>query len=179
VRVVLREGDYHESAAFYPRAGCGAPAPGFSIAAAGGFSREAAIAAALLGKVPEQDPATCRESATDDTTIGVPLRAAAEVAETGCRGRRADSSVRYHEPPTVPIDLTNRVAACAEVPDFGTGEAEGIIQWVVSTRSDERCKGLVHYTLRGCDEDAACAAPEWDITATPPAWWPCPVQAAR
>lgn len=176
VRVVLREGGYNERAAFYPRRGCGAPAPGFSLAAAGGFTREAAIAAAIAGEVPAQDPATCREGPTEDEVIAVPLRQAAEVAETGCRGRRADSSVRYRRPETEPPDLTNRVAACAKVPDFGTGGGPGIVQWVVSSRSDERCKGLTHFVLRGCDEDAACALPEWDLTATPPAWWPCPLQ---
>lgn len=176
VRVVLREGGYNERAAFYPRSGCGTPAPGFSIAAAGGFTLEAAIAATLAGKLPPQDPATCRESTTEEAVVPVPLRAAAEVAETGCLGRRADSSVRYRQPPVDPLDLTNRVSACAKVPDFGTGEAASLVQWIVSSRSEERCKGMYHYVLRGCEEDATCALPEWDITATPPAWWPCPIQ---
>jgi hypothetical protein len=176
VRVVLREGGYNERAAFYPRRGCGTPAPGFSIVAAGGFTRDAAIAAALLGEVPAQDPATCRESTTEETVVAVPLRAPEEVAETGCVGRRADSSVRYRQPPIEPLNLTGRVAACAKVPDFGSGETAGIVQWVVSTLEEERCKGLTHYVLRGCDEDAACALPEWDITASPPAWWPCLIQ---
>lgn len=120
-----------------------------------------------------QDPATCGELGTD-AVIPIPLSPAEQVREIGCIGRRADSSVRYRQPPTEPIDLANRVAACAPVPDFGTGDAAGITQYVVSSRSDERCKIITHYVLRGCDEDAACALPEWDITQTPPAWWPCP-----
>lgn len=120
-----------------------------------------------------QDPATCSELGTD-AVIPIPLSPAEQVREIGCIGRRADSSVRYRQPPVEPIDLANRVAACAPVPDFGTGDAAGITQYVVSSRSDERCKIITHYVLRGCDEDAACALPEWDITQTPPAWWPCP-----
>jgi hypothetical protein len=170
-RVALREGEYNERFAFYPRVGCGAPARGFSVVSAGGFSAAEAFAATLAGVLPRQDPATCSEQGSDAVTQ-IPLRAAAEVMETGCIGRRADSSVRYRQPPIDPIDLTNRVAACVKVPDFGEGTS--ITQYVVSSRSDERCKILTHYVLRGCDEDAACALPEWDITASPPAWWPCP-----
>lgn len=175
VRVVLREGGYNERAAFYPRRNCGVPEPGFSIAAAGGFTAEAAIAATLLGELPSQDPASCREAAMEDEVIGVPLRAAPEVAEVGCQGRRGDSSVRYREPPQDPIDLTDRVAACAAIPDFGTGETAGIVQLVVSSHAGDRCRGLVHFLLRGCEEDATCAIPDWDVTANPPAWWPCSV----
>ena len=172
-RIALREGGYNALAAFYPRAGCGEPPRGFSVLAAGGFDVLEAIAATARGELPMQDPATCREETTD-AVVPIALRPAAEVAEIGCTGRRADSSVRYRQPPVEPLDLTNRVAACAGVPDFGTGEAAGLVQFVVSSRSDERCKQLTHYVLRGCEEDAACVLPEWDITQTPPAWWPCP-----
>ncbi|HEY5950937.1 MAG TPA: hypothetical protein VIV40_35840 [Kofleriaceae bacterium] len=176
-RLALREGSYNELAAFYPRRGCGAPPAGFSVVTAGGFSALDAIAATLAGEVPSQDPATCSELSTDEAIVSVPFRAASEVSEVGCTGRRADSSVRYREPPVDPLDLTNRVTACVHVPDFGAGTTAGIVQFVVSSRSDERCKGLTHYLLRGCEEDATCALPEWDITATPPAWWPCPIEA--
>ncbi len=172
VRVALREGAYNAQAAFYPRVGCGEPARGFSVVSAGGFSALDAIAATLRGELPSQDPATCSEQ-TPDAIIPIPLRPVTEVSELGCTGRRADSSVRYREPPADPIDLTNRVAACTQVPDFGTGNAAGLVQFVVSSRSDERCKGLTHYVLRGCRDDATCALPDWDITQTPPAWWPC------
>jgi hypothetical protein len=170
-RVALREGAYNDQFAFYPRVGCGEPLRGFSIVSAGGFTPAEALASALVGKLPEQDPATCSEQSSD-ALVSIPLRAASEIMETGCIGRRADSSVRYRQPPIEPVDLTNRVAACVKVPDFGEGT--DIMQYVVSSRSDDRCKILTHFVLRGCDEDAACALPEWDITATPPAWWPCP-----
>ena len=51
-----------------------------------------------------------------------------------------------------------------------------MIQYVVSGRSDESCMGLTHYVLRGCRNDPLCAQPQWDITKTPPSWWPCPAQ---
>ena len=79
-----------------------------------------------------------------------------------------------------PTRPTSRAAsvACAHLPTFDTGRAGGspasdLIQLVVSGRASDRCKGLTHYTLRGCFEDVNCAIPEWDFTANPPAWWPC------
>jgi hypothetical protein len=54
-----------------------------------------------------------------------------------------------------------------------------MIQLAISGRSDDSCAGLTHYVLRGCRNDALCDLPAWDVTATPPAWWPCPVQAAQ
>jgi len=179
VRVALREGGFNARAAFYPRSGCGEPTPGFSILGAGGFSEAEALSSTLAGQLPRQDPATCSERLPDEAVISIPVQAPAPISELRCIGRRGDSSVRYREPPQEMPDLTNRVAACAKVPDFGTGDAEGIIQYVVSTRSDDACKQLLHFSLRGCDEDAACELPEWDITARPPAWWPCPVSTAR
>ena len=43
----------------------------------------------------------------------------------------------------------------------------------VASHPDEPCKGLSHFTLRGCREDVNCASPDWDFTANPPARWPC------
>lgn len=174
VRVALREGSFNSSAAFYPRKGCGDPLPGFSVLAAGGFTREAALAAALVGLLPAQDPATCVERGPDGTSISIPLRLPAEVGHVRCLGRRSDSSVRYRQPPVEVPDLANRVTACASVPSFADDAADDVVELLVSSRSDEPCKGLTHYVLRGCREDARCELPEWDIQATPPSWWPCP-----
>ena len=68
------------------------------------------------------------------------------------------------------------MVACAHLPTFDTGAgspASDLIQLVVSGRTFDRCKGLTHYTLRGCREDVNCPIPDWDFTASPPAWWPC------
>jgi hypothetical protein len=173
VRIALREGGYNAGAAFYPRKGCGEPAPGFSVVAAGGFTAEAAIASVSIGTLPSQNPATCSESAPAGAVIPIALRDPTKIQDVGCVGRRSDGSIRYREPPPEGIDMTNREVACAKVPDFGSGAGAGIVQLLVSSRSDARCKGLTHYVLRGCFDDAACAVPDWDVTATPPSWWPC------
>ena len=174
-RVGYREGGFDAASAFYPRAGCEPPLPGFSVLAAGGFTPEAGIAAALSAGLPPQDPSTCAVSAPADATIEITARAPAEVLEVGCDERTVDSSVRYREPPTA-LDLTNRTVACAHLPTFetgGSGPAAGLIQLVVSGHPFDRCKGLTHYTLRGCREDVSCPIPDWDFTADPPSWWPC------
>lgn len=175
-RLAYREGGFDRSAAFYPRAGCGDPLPSFSIVSAGGFSEEAAKTAELNGQLPPEDPSTCREQPVD-TPVTLAYQPPAPLHELACQERTLDSSIRYREPPADPLDLTARTAACAQVPDFGSGKANGMIQYVVSGRSDDSCMGLTHYVLRGCRNDPLCAQPQWDITATPPSWWPCPVQA--
>jgi hypothetical protein len=183
-RLAYREGGFDTTAAFYPRNGCGAPLPGFSILAAGGFSAAAGIAAAETGALPAEDPSTCGQDAPDAATVTFPVQApGTAVGETACVERVDDSSARYREPPADAPDLTNRLSACAHLPAFGTGSGtgsdgsgSGTIQLVVSGRSDDACQGLTHYTLRGCDTDPQCTAPDWDLTASPPAWWPCPVQ---
>jgi len=180
VRIAFREGRFNDGAAFYPRSGCGAPMPGFSIVAAGGFSATDALAAAAAGRLPAQDPATCAERYPDDTVVPIPLRPPEEVSEVRCAQRRASGRVRYRQPPAGSIDFAGRTWACASIPSFGGGSTAGIVQLLVSTRAGEPCKGLTHYTLRGCDEgELECAIPEWDFTATPPSWWPCSPQAPR
>jgi hypothetical protein len=177
-RLAFREGAFNAAAAFYPRSGCGAPLPSFSIVSAGGFTAQDALAAQLRGELPPEDPGACREVSTD-APVPVAFRAPAELHELACEERRTDSSIRYREPPADAPDLTKRTTACTKVPDFGSGKASGMIQLAISGRSDDSCVGLTHYVLRGCRNDALCELPAWDITATPPSWWPCPVQAVR
>ena len=148
--------------------------------AAGGFSAAAGLAAALAGGLPLEDPATCSAAAPADATIEIAARIPPDVVEVGCDERTDDSSVRYREPPAYAPDLASRVVACAHLPAFDTGGATGagspasdLIQLVVSGHTFDRCKGLTHYTLRGCREDVNCPIPDWDFTASPPAWWPC------
>jgi hypothetical protein len=149
--------------------------PGFSVLGAGGFSAAAGLAAALAGGLPLEDP-PCSVDVPADATIDIAARPFADVVEVGCDERTEDSSVRYREPPTNAPDLASRMVACAHLPTFDTGAgspASDLIQLVVSGRTFDRCKGLTHYTLRGCREDVNCPIPDWDFTASPPAWWPC------
>jgi len=177
-RLAFREGGFDRTAAFYPRSGCGDPLPSFSIVSAGGFSAADALASQLRGELPREDPATCREQSTD-VPVTLAFRPPAQLHELACEERAIDSSVRYREPPSEQPDLSDRTFACARVPDFGSGKANGMIQLAISGHPDDSCVGLTHYVLRGCRNDALCELPTWDITATPPSWWPCPVQAPQ
>ncbi len=175
-RLGYREGAFIETG-YFPRHGCGAPLPAFSLLSAGGFSILDAVMATQNNMLPSQDPATCHEDKPDDTTVKIPLRPTAQVREVGCEQRRLDSSVRYREPPEMSPDLTTRPFACAGIPSLSgdTGTPDSQIQLVIATGPDETCKGITHYTLLGCDEGKlTCDNPEWDYRATPPDWWPCP-----
>ena len=173
-RVAYREGAFLQTA-FYPRSGCADPPPAFSIASAGGFTAASGIAAAFAGTLPPEDPASCGESAPDATTVSFAVESGAQ--ETSCVERTSDSSIRYRQPPDDAPDFTNRTTACAHLPSFDAGSQSGLIQLVVSGRTTDRCMGLTHYTLLGCDDGTVdCGVPDWDYTATPPSWWPCPTQ---
>jgi hypothetical protein len=197
-RVAYREGAF-DTTGFYPRAGCGDPPRGFSIDAASGFTFDSAKAATLAGMLPlERDLNQCAESASG-TLVSIAASAPADVDEVGCDEPTDDGSSRYREPPVDDPGLADRVWACAPLPSFDTGggfggaadggatdggaaddgaadggAASSIVQLVVSGLSTDRCKGLTHYTLRGCRESVTCALPDWDFTANPPSWWKCP-----
>ena len=172
-RIAFREGAFNAAAAFYPRSGCAAPPPGFSVLSAGGFTVAAGLAAAVTGQLPAEDPAACAAADPGATVVSIPVAAPADVREVSCVERTDDSSIRYREPPADPPDFSERATACAHLPSFDAGNQSGLIQLVVSGRPEDRCKGLTHYTLRGCRQNVSCTVPDWDFTATPPAWWPC------
>src|SRR5262249_12373099 len=140
-RLAFREGAFNQAAAFYPRSGCGDPLPSFSIVSAGGFTPADAIAAPPPGQLPPEAPAMCSEVSTS-TPGQFAYQPPAQLHEIACSERRIDSSVRYREPPADPPDLMNRTTACAKVPDFGSGKANGMIQLVASNRPDDSCMGL-------------------------------------
>ncbi len=177
-RVVFREGAYNGATAFYPRAGCPEPPRGFSIAGAGGFSASEALAAALQGKLPEQDPASCTTASMETGVVTVAPRDPGGLAELACIRRVGSGFARYRRPPDT-ISTFGKKLACVGLPDLGviTGESDpgaaGITQLVITGPDTDPCPTVWHYTLRGCDSDATCANPEWDLTASPPSWWPC------
>jgi len=177
-RVAFREGEYAESVAFYPRVGCPPPEPGFSVLTAGGFSQADAIAAALEGRLPAEDPATCGAATLDDAVVSVALQAPAGVKQLACIADGAGGTTQYREPPAGAPDLASLAWACVGLPrlpdDLDGGSAgPGSVQLVVASAPGAACRRVVHYTLRGCEGDPECAAPTWDLTASPPAWWPC------
>jgi hypothetical protein len=180
-RVAFLQGTFDETSAFYPRSGCLDPGSqpssstnGFSVLGAGGFSAAAGLASSAAGTLPPEDPTTCTDGKPEATLVTIGAQAPANVNEVSCTERALDGSTRYREPPTDAPDITDRVSACASLPSFDAGNQPNLIQFIVSGRSTDHCKGLTHYALRGCRENVACPVPDWDFTANPPAWWPCP-----
>lgn len=173
-RVAFREGEFNAAAAFYPRDGCPAPRKGFSILGAGGFSAASAIAAALQGKLPPEDPATCAEAPLEGTVVPVATEDPSRVSDVACRRRGSSGFPRYREPPDDQRSIADRTYACAGVPHLGDGPStDGIVQLVVAGPPEDLCESLAHYLLKGCEDDPACALPQWDRTASRPEWWPC------
>ena len=172
-RIGYLEGTFTPSG-FYPRNGCDPPPDGFSVLSAGGFSAADALTSVISGTLPPE--ATCGSSShSPDQMITIPIQGPAAAAEAGCMERTDDSSTRYRQPPfdTAP-DFTNRMQVCAPLPSFDAGDQPNLTQLVITGRTTDRCMGLTHYTLRGCRNNVACAVPQWDYTANPPSWWPCP-----
>jgi hypothetical protein len=173
-RIAYREGGFSASAAFYPRAGCSAPPLGFSVETASGFTAEAAIAAAIAGMLPhEQDVGRCRErrASQGPVVIAVDRPDTRSLRELACLEDTVDSSVSYREAGAMAPDLPGRTFACVHVASFGA--PSDTVELVVAGRPDDACAGLTHYILRGCSEGPDCQLPEWDHSASPPAWWPC------
>jgi hypothetical protein len=173
-RLAYREGDFNESAAFYPRSGCPAPPKGFSIVGAGGFSLAAALAATLQGTLPAEDPATCTEAGLDDV-IELPIAPSERLRELACMAGQGGTT-RYTDPKERPPAL-DHAWACTNLPDLHPGApASGPMQLVVAGGPDDPCPSVQHYVLRGCRNDPNCDPPEWDYTGSPPEDWPCGVQ---
>jgi hypothetical protein len=173
-RVSFLDGAFNRMAAFYPRNGCADPPAQFGVLGASGFSVAAGFASATSGSLPvEDDLAQCTGTAPGDTLVTIAAQSPPDVAEVSCTERSLDGTIRYRQPPDNAPDFTGRAYACAHLPSFDAGDQTGLIQLVVSGLPTDHCKGLTHYTLRGCREDVSCAVPDWDFTANPPAWWPC------
>jgi hypothetical protein len=179
-RLGYREGAFDAAAAFYPRAGCAAPPVGFSVLAASGFTPDDAAAATRAGTLPEeQDLSRCAAAPAGGAAVSVGVQAPDSVRELACTERTTDSSVTYREPPGTAPDLSGRLQACVHLPSFGAAASpvtELIVTGVVdpdAAHPRERCVGLTHYILTGCETDPGCTAPAWDLRSTPPAWWPC------
>ena len=173
-RVSFLQGTFNPMSAFYPRNGCPEPTPngGFRVLGAGGFSAAAGLASAASGTLPLENP-PCSDDDPATVLVTIAAQSPEDVAEVSCAERALDGTTRYRQPPTDAPDFSGRVTACAHLPSFDAGAQTDLIQLVVSGRPTDHCKGLTHYTLRGCREDVSCAVPDWDFTANPPAWWPC------
>lgn len=173
-RIAFREGSFDPTVAFYPRANCEGPPSGFSILSAGGFTASAALQASVLGQLPAEDPATCAIAPLNDT-ISIALQAPGPLSQLACTQVDTDGVSYYRQAPADKPDLTTSTWACASFPHLSGDDAGAPTgkQLLVAGNPNDPCRSVVHYTLRGCDNDPMCVHPSWDITATPPSWWPC------
>lgn len=172
-RLAFRHGGFDDQLAFYPRHGCAAPPPGFSLLSAGGFSVEQAIDAQARGELPLEDPTSCRED-TLDRTVEVALEPPEALAALDCFYYNGLPAY-LPPPPTVSDDAQT---ACVSIRDRARGMPSDRHQaLVVDGARNGKCSGIQHYVLRGCIQDPLCAAPDWDTTAPP--WWPCLDEAQR
>ncbi len=181
-RVAYREGGFDETVAFYPRRNCPDPPVSFSILSAGGFSAAEAMALAeqVPPQLPPEDPSTCATASPADTVVTIALQSPDGLSQLACTANDNGGVTYYREAPSSSPDLTaqrGQAWACASFPRLG-GDPAGVPpgqQLVVSGTPPpyEPCLYTLHYTLRGCDSDPSCPVPSWDITSTPPDWWPC------
>ena len=177
-RLAYREGSFDNSIngiAFYPRYGCGEPLPAFSILSAGGFSAADAVAASLQHQLPEETP-PCVQATLDQAVVTIPLGDSTDVVlkEIACTVNDAGGTTFYIRPPDSAPDLS--ISACVgfpHIPGDDAGVATGV--QLVANAPSAACQSTNHYILRGCNDDPSCPVPTWDLTATPPKWWPCTI----
>ncbi|MCA9665594.1 MAG: hypothetical protein KC503_08395 [Myxococcales bacterium] len=173
-RLAFREGKFNDAAAYYPRNGCAAPPPGFSLLGAGGFSAADALVAAAQGKLPQQAAESCTEASLAEGVVVLRVRPPEQLQGIRCRAR-SGGQTRYRAPPAAGLVLDGLQWACVAMPWIGIGPKPlPQVQLVVATPPGEPCRDVIHYTLRGCRRDASCDVPDWDLTKNAPSWWPCP-----
>lgn len=178
-RIAFREGSFDVVSAFYPRQGCPVPPTGFSVLGAGGFTLGDLLASAMKGELPNET--ACTTGTLADTVIDIALQPTSTVRDIVCSqgggGGTGGSNQPSRKPPVKAPDLTppwvcENPAGKAK-PDPKAAPLPPNQQLVIAYAAGD-CKGLSYYSLRGCQGDANCATPDWDFTAKPPDWWPCP-----
>lgn len=193
-RIAFREGTFDATSAFYPRAGCSEPPVGYSVLGAGGFSIADVIASVL--KLENPPETACTNQSLDDGVVEIALQATETMRDVACTVVRAAGSgsatssagsANYREPSEKSPDL-RQPWVCQSTRHAAKAGAGGLVQPPTTTPDNiemvlamppSDCKQLVHYVLRGCSNDANCATPQWDLSAKPPAWWPCPIGGAN
>jgi hypothetical protein len=184
-RVAFVEGAFNSTVAFYPRSGCPDPPPGFSLLSAGGFSAADALASVPNGPLPLEASGSCATASLDQTVVLTLQAPSTELQALSCMANDGGGTSYYVEAPANAPDFyiagqsnpagSAHVAACTGFPHLSADDG-GVPpgqQLVVASAPTEDCQYLTHYTLRGCNNDPACATPNWNITASPPFWWPC------
>jgi hypothetical protein len=146
VRVVFREGGFVADSNFYPSPGCPTPPTGFSLLAVPAYSGEAAA------------PGTC-VSSDIGTLVEVPALSPAAALALTCRPSQQDAGV---------VELHDDHAPRADAKPVCLSHE------IVAEMNVGVCTSAALFALKGCRDGALCETPEWDLTASPPEWWPCP-----
>jgi hypothetical protein len=189
-RVAFLDGTFAPAVAFYPRSGCSDPPAGFSLLSAGGFEPTPdPTEVARNGQIPLEVPGSCVTANLSQTIVVTPPAPSSTDIQAllpglACTANDGGGSSFYVEAPTAPPDFyigslgnplgSAHVGACTSFPHL-SGDDAGMVagQQLVVASAPGVCQYLTHYTLRGCNDDPACSIPTWDLTANPPAWWPC------
>jgi hypothetical protein len=153
-RVVFREGGWVPDSNFYPLPGCDAPVTGLSILTAPPYSDATPPAGG------------CVDTGTDATVEVTPLAAADGLAYL-CRSAQIGVGLRS------PGDRPPRGSTSGFICLSGTGAPPALPGSVLDVVYPGVCPWLRSYALSGCSTDPSCTMPEWDVTASPPSWWPC------
>lgn len=150
-RLGFREGGWDDQSTFYPLRGCVAPPPGFFVLGTPGLQADLT-----------PNPGVCAATGLDATVIeAAPLTTeqarvlrCAAFSNSSVTQPTADSPVPAGAGPLDPafVCLDPLTVAVIEPGD---------------------CPSITVMPLAGCEGDLLCQQPEWDITATPPTWWPC------
>ena len=196
VRLSFREGGFDAVSAYYPRVGCEAPPVGYSLVGSGGFDAATAVLAFGKGELPQASD--CFATTLQAGVVELARESTRTLTPVGCvRGNSSGSNgaPRYREPPETAPWIPYATWACLPLGAAGSGilgaagnpgsgkpagDGRGAGD-APETKADdlvvayplESCPALRHYTLRGCRNDPRCEVPEWDLTETPPSWWPC------
>jgi hypothetical protein len=146
-RVVFREGGFVDPSNFYPQ-DCGQPPPGFSILSAPPYTGTPAAAS------------DCRFDGVDvRVNVGaVDPQDPASGLGLLCRPVQRDATAQQPQ---------------GDEPPSGRARTVCLDPNVLATVFDGLCPSLRSFALRGCAQATQCAKPEWDLTASPPSWWPC------
>jgi hypothetical protein len=184
-RVAFLEGRFNPAVAFYPRNGCPDPQQGFSLLSAGGFAPTPdPLEIARGGGIPLEVSGSCVTAGLDQPVVLASPSPSSDLQALACTANDGGGTSFYVKAPADAPDFyiaslgnllnSTHPAACTSFPHL-SGDDGGVVtgqQLVVASAPTDACQYLTHYTLRRCDDDPACAIPTWDLTASPPSWWP-------
>jgi hypothetical protein len=151
-RIVFRESGFVEGSNFYPAPGCPTPPRGFSVLAAPAYSDAGAL------------PGTCTEQGFDQP-VDVAALTSEQALSLACRTVQQGFGVREATDERNP----NRPGR-----DGASAKQVCLSHEILALVSPGLCPTFNALALKGCRQDPFCLTPDWDHTAHPPSWWPCP-----